>query len=85
MAADQTKVDQLTAEDGKASGCKRAEMDRLLNLARAQLELDQDEVEYFTRFCWKSETGQIQDIRPDGEEQVLKNPFYTHHLTFKSR
>ena len=45
VAADQTKIDQLTAENGKASGRKRAELDGRLNLAKAQLELDQDEVD----------------------------------------
>ena len=45
MAADQAKVAQLTAEDAKASGSKKDELDGELNLAKAQLELDQDEVD----------------------------------------
>ena len=45
VAADQAKVAQLTAEDGKASGSKKDELDDELNLAKAQLELDQDEVD----------------------------------------
>src|ERR1700731_2473759 len=44
VAADQAKVAQLAAEDGKASGRKKDELDDELNLAKAQLELDQDEV-----------------------------------------
>jgi hypothetical protein len=45
VAADQAKVAQLTAEDGKASGHKKDELDGRLSLAKAQLELDQDEVD----------------------------------------
>jgi small-conductance mechanosensitive channel len=45
VAADQTKVAQLTAEDGKATGHKKDELDARLSLAKAQLELDQDEVD----------------------------------------
>ncbi|MCU1269319.1 MAG: LigA [Acidobacteriaceae bacterium] len=45
VAADQAKVAQLTAEDAKASGSKKDELDGELNLAKAQLELDQDEVD----------------------------------------
>ena len=45
VAADQAKVAQLTAEDGKANGRKKDELDARLNLAKAQLELDQDEVD----------------------------------------
>jgi hypothetical protein len=45
VAADQTKVAQLTAEDGKARGRKKDELDARLSLAKAQLELDQDEVD----------------------------------------
>jgi small-conductance mechanosensitive channel len=45
VAADQAKVAQLTAEDAKASGSKKDELDDRLNLAKAQLELDQDEVD----------------------------------------
>lgn len=45
VAADQAKVAQLTAEDKKASGKKKDELDATLNLAKAQQELDQDEVD----------------------------------------
>jgi small-conductance mechanosensitive channel len=45
VAADQAKVAQLTAEDAKATGSKKDELDDRLNLAKAQLELDQDEVD----------------------------------------
>src|SRR5215469_4495803 len=45
VAADQAKVAQLTAEAAKASGSKKDELDGELNLAKAQLELDQDEVD----------------------------------------
>jgi small-conductance mechanosensitive channel len=45
VAADQGKVSQLTAEDAKASGSKKDALDGELNLAKAQLELDQDEVD----------------------------------------
>jgi cytoskeletal protein RodZ len=45
VAADQGKVSQLTAEDAKATGSKKDELDGKLNLAKAQLELDQDAVD----------------------------------------
>jgi small-conductance mechanosensitive channel len=45
VAADQAKVAQLTAEVGKGRGSKKDELDTELNLAKAQLELDQDEVD----------------------------------------
>jgi small-conductance mechanosensitive channel len=45
VAADQGKVSQLTAEDAKASGSKKDALDGELDLAKAQLELDQDEVD----------------------------------------
>src|ERR1700726_187263 len=45
VAADQAKVAQLAAENGKASGRKKDQSDDELNLAKAQLELDQDEVD----------------------------------------
>jgi small-conductance mechanosensitive channel len=45
VAADQAKVAELTAEDGKASGHKKDELDARLGLAKAQLQLDQDEVD----------------------------------------
>ena len=45
VAADQARVAQLTAENAKASGSKKDKLDDELNLAKAQLELDQDEVD----------------------------------------
>ena len=45
VAADQAKVAQLTAEAAKASGRKKDELNARLSLAKAQLELDQDEVD----------------------------------------
>jgi len=45
VAADQAKVEQLTAEVGKAKRNKQDELNDELNLAKAQLELDQDEVD----------------------------------------
>jgi small-conductance mechanosensitive channel len=45
VATDQARVAQLTAEDAKASGSKKDKLDDELNLAKAQLELDQDEVD----------------------------------------
>src|ERR1700692_396835 len=45
VTAYQAKAAQLTAEDGKASGKKKDELDNELGLAKAQLELDQDEVD----------------------------------------
>ncbi len=60
VAADQAKVDQLTAEGGKASGSKKAELDARLNLAKAQLELDQDEVD----------DGKEDLVRAGGDQQT---------------
>ena len=45
VAADQAKVAQLTAEVEKVKGSKRDELNDQLNLAKTQLELDQDEVD----------------------------------------
>ena len=45
VAADQAKVAQLTAEVKTAKGSKQDELNDQLNLAKAQLELDQDEVD----------------------------------------
>jgi small-conductance mechanosensitive channel len=45
VATDQAKVAQLTVEAGKARGSEKEELDDRLNLAKAQLELDQDEVD----------------------------------------
>jgi hypothetical protein len=45
VAVDQAKVAQLTAQDKTATGKKKDELDAELNLAKAQAELDQDEVD----------------------------------------
>jgi small-conductance mechanosensitive channel len=45
LAADQAKIAQLTAQDKTATGNKKDELDAELNLAKAQAELDQDEVD----------------------------------------
>jgi small-conductance mechanosensitive channel len=43
--ADKKRVDALTAADAKASGARKDALDDQLDLAKAQLELDQDEVD----------------------------------------
>ncbi|HEY4817559.1 MAG TPA: hypothetical protein VIH67_09010, partial [Candidatus Acidoferrum sp.] len=43
--ADKKRVDALTAADAKASGSKKDALDNQLDAAKAQLELDQDEVD----------------------------------------
>jgi small-conductance mechanosensitive channel len=45
LAAEQAQVAQLTAAEGKASGAKKDALDDQLDLAKARLELDQDEVD----------------------------------------
>ncbi|HET9994866.1 MAG TPA: mechanosensitive ion channel domain-containing protein [Candidatus Acidoferrum sp.] len=45
VEADDAQVKQLTAEEGKASGQKKDSLDHQLDQAKAQLELDQDEVD----------------------------------------
>jgi small-conductance mechanosensitive channel len=45
LAAEQAQVAQLTAADGKASGAKKDALDGQLDLAKARLELGQDEVD----------------------------------------
>lgn len=45
VAADQAKIAQLTAQEKTASGNKKDELDNRLNVAKAQAELDQDEVD----------------------------------------
>jgi small-conductance mechanosensitive channel len=45
VEADKKRVDALTAADAKASGAKKDVLDDQLDLAKAQLELDQDEVD----------------------------------------
>jgi small-conductance mechanosensitive channel len=45
LAPVQAQVKQLTAEDGKASGAQKDALDDQLDLANAQLELRQDEVD----------------------------------------
>jgi small-conductance mechanosensitive channel len=45
LAAEQAQVAQVTAAEGKASGAKKDALDDQLDLAKARLELDQDEVD----------------------------------------
>src|SRR5256885_1192377 len=45
LEADEAQVKQLTAEEEKATGEKRDALDDQLDVAKAQLELDQDEVD----------------------------------------
>jgi small-conductance mechanosensitive channel len=45
LDASKKRVDALTAADAKASGSKKDALDDRLDLAKAQLELDQDEVD----------------------------------------
>jgi small-conductance mechanosensitive channel len=45
LAADQTQVGQLTAADGRASGAQKDALDDQLDQAKAQMELNQDEVD----------------------------------------
>ena len=45
LESDKVQVEQLTVADGKASGEKKDALDDQLDLARAQFELDQDEVD----------------------------------------
>lgn len=45
LAAEQAQVTQLTTAEGKASGAQKDALDDQLNLAKARLELGQDEVD----------------------------------------
>jgi small-conductance mechanosensitive channel len=45
LAAQQAEIDQLTAAEAKATGARKDSLDDQLNLAKAQLELLQDEVD----------------------------------------
>jgi len=45
LAAEQARVTQLTAAEGKASGAQKDALDGQLDLAKAELELRQDEVD----------------------------------------
>src|SRR5579859_6171885 len=45
LTAEQAEIAQLTAAEGKASGSKKDELDDQLDLAKARLELGQDEVD----------------------------------------
>jgi small-conductance mechanosensitive channel len=45
LDSDKKRVDALTAADAKASGAKKDALDDQLDLAKAQLELDQDEID----------------------------------------
>ncbi len=45
LDADKKRVDELTAAEGKASGSRKDTLDDQLDVAKAQLELDQDEAD----------------------------------------
>jgi small-conductance mechanosensitive channel len=45
LEVDKARVEQLTSAEGKAGGAKKDALDDQLDLAKAQLELDQDEVD----------------------------------------
>ena len=45
LDADKARVDQLTAAEAKASGARKDALDRQLEEAKAQTELDQDEID----------------------------------------
>jgi len=45
LDADKKRVDELTAAEGKASGSRKDALDDQLDVAKAQLELDQDEAD----------------------------------------
>ena len=45
LDADKKRVDQLTADEAKASGSRKDALDGQLDVAKAQLELDQDEAD----------------------------------------
>ncbi len=60
VALDQAKVAQLTAQDKTAHGKKKDEVDAELNLAKAQAELDQDEVD----------DGKEDLLRAGGDQQA---------------
>jgi small-conductance mechanosensitive channel len=45
LDADKKRVDQLTADDAKATGSRKDALDDQLDVAKAQLELDQDEAD----------------------------------------
>ncbi len=60
VAADQATVAQLTAQEKTASGKKKDELDTELNLAKAQSELDQDEVD----------DGKEDLLRAGGDQQA---------------
>ena len=60
VAADRGKVAQLMAEAAKVNGRTKDELDTRLNLAKAQLELDQDEVD----------DGKEDLVRAGGDQQT---------------
>jgi len=69
VAADQTKVAQLTAQEKTASGSKKDELDNQLDLAKAQLELDQDEVD----------DGKEDLVRAGGDQQARIQALMQQH------
>lgn len=80
VTADQAKIAQLTAEDGKATGRKKDELDDALNLAKAQLEQDQDEVDDGKEDLRKAGGDQQARIQAltDEHESVSKISDNTH-------
>jgi small-conductance mechanosensitive channel len=69
VAADQAKVAQLTTQEKTASGKKKDELDDELNLAKAQLELDQDEVD----------DGKEDLVRAGGDQQARIQALMQQH------
>lgn len=69
VAADQTKVAQLTAQAKTASGSRKDELDNQQNLAKAQLELDQDEVD----------DGKEDLVRAGGDQQARIQALMQQH------
>ncbi len=69
VAVDHAKVDQLGGQHKKATGKKKDELDAELNLAKAQLELDQDEVD----------DGKEDLIRAGGDQQARIQALMKQH------
>ena len=81
MAADQAKVAQLTAEDARASGSKKDELDDRLNLAKARLELDQDEVDDGKEDLGRAALRRPHDSTP-GWPTLGPSPQWAKHRDF---
>jgi small-conductance mechanosensitive channel len=77
VETDQAQVNQLTAAVAKASGEKKDALDDDLNLAKAQLELDQDEVEDAKQDLMRAggdAEGRIQAMVQEHETLAHNNP-----------